>query len=255
MFLKAQSSRVFENVVQQIEDAILSGEYSPGDRLPSEKELLQVMDVSRGTMRESLRALEQRGLIRIKQGAKGGIYVRESNTEHLTQSLDLFMRSQRVTHDQLAQFREDLEGMVAGRAARLATSQGLRKLDNLIEKAEQQTKTGASSWDEFMSGDRKVHLAIAEMARNPLHSFFLETVYNYFHGPNVDAYLPHTQEIMRVNLKSLKCIVNAIKDGDQEQAKAMAIQHVRRFNGFMTQKGGELKTASPGQAGIKRSPH
>ena len=155
------------------------------------------------------------------------------------------MRSQHITLDQLAQFREDLEGLVAARAAGQANTQSLEKLNQLIDLAEEQAQMGVSTWDEFMDIDRKVHMALAELAGNPLHYFFLETVYNYFHGPNVEAYLAHTQELMKFNVQSLKAIVRAVKDGDQEQAMARAMQHVRQFNRFMTKKGAEAKIANP----------
>jgi GntR family transcriptional repressor for pyruvate dehydrogenase complex len=78
MFEQVQQNRIFQDVTRQIEEAILSRQLKAGDRLPSERELQETFRVSRGTLREALRVLEQKGLVTIKTGAKGGAVVRES---------------------------------------------------------------------------------------------------------------------------------------------------------------------------------
>ena len=77
MFTKVRQVRAFESVIQQMEAVILQGSFSVGDRLPSERELQGLMDVSRNTLRESLRVLEQKGLVEIRKGHRGGIFVKE----------------------------------------------------------------------------------------------------------------------------------------------------------------------------------
>ena len=235
MFLKAQSSRVFENVIQQIEDAILSGDYAPGDRLPSEKQLISMLDVSRGTLRESLRALEQKGLIDIRPGAKGGIFVRELNSDQMIQSLGLFLKSQKITLNQLAQFREDLEGVTAARASECCDQKQQKELNSLIDSALALNKQGTSHWSQFMQADQAIHMAIAKIAGNPLHYFFLETVHSFFHAPNVRAYLPRTGEVMDLTMDSLGRIVTAVKSANPSSAQDLAREHVRIFLKFMTE--------------------
>ena len=66
MFTKVRQVRAFESVIQQVESAILQGRYAAGDRLPAERELQGLLDVSRNTLRESLRVLEQKGLVEIR---------------------------------------------------------------------------------------------------------------------------------------------------------------------------------------------
>ena len=63
MFIKAKQSRVFQDVVEQIQNAIISGKLEPGSKLPAERELKDMFNTSRGTLREALRVLEQKGLI------------------------------------------------------------------------------------------------------------------------------------------------------------------------------------------------
>ena len=72
MFQAAKQTKVFQNVVTQIEEAILDGRLKTGDTLPSERQLKELFSISRGTLREALRVLEQKGLIEIKPGVGGG---------------------------------------------------------------------------------------------------------------------------------------------------------------------------------------
>jgi len=73
MFKQAKQNRAFEDVIFQIQDAILQGSLKVGDKLPSERQLREIFKVSRGTLREALRAMEQKGLITIKTGVQGGL--------------------------------------------------------------------------------------------------------------------------------------------------------------------------------------
>ena len=72
MFKKAKQTRVFQDVVEQVQDAILNGKLKPGSKLPPERALKDMFNTSRGTLREALRVLEQKGLIDIKLGVAGG---------------------------------------------------------------------------------------------------------------------------------------------------------------------------------------
>jgi len=71
-----QQSRKFENVILQIQDAILRGRLNPGDKLARERKLREVFEVSRSTLREALRTIENKGLITIRGG--GGRYYKSN---------------------------------------------------------------------------------------------------------------------------------------------------------------------------------
>ena len=73
---KMKPKKSYEHVVEQIQSAIFSGELCEGERLPSEMKLKDMFDTSRGTVREALRVLEQKGLVSVRTGVKGGARVR-----------------------------------------------------------------------------------------------------------------------------------------------------------------------------------
>ena len=78
-----KTEKVSESIITQIRDAILSGKVKPGDRLASEKELLSQFSVSKATMREALRVLESMGLIEIRKGVVGGVFIAEVDMKRL----------------------------------------------------------------------------------------------------------------------------------------------------------------------------
>ena len=105
MFRQARQSRIFEDVIDQIQEAILTGELSVGDKLPAERNLKEMFRTSRGTLREALRVLEQKGLITIKTGTNGGAIVKCPTTDQITESLTLLLRYEKVSLRDLAEFR------------------------------------------------------------------------------------------------------------------------------------------------------
>ena len=72
-----KTEKVSSHIIEQIRDAILSGRLKPGDRLASERELIMQFQVSKATMREALRVLEVMGLIEIRKGVSGGVFIAE----------------------------------------------------------------------------------------------------------------------------------------------------------------------------------
>jgi GntR family transcriptional repressor for pyruvate dehydrogenase complex len=236
MFTKVRQVRAFESVIQQMEAAILHGSLSVGDRLPSERELQGLMDVSRNTLRESLRVLEQKGLVEIRKGHRGGIFVKQINADSMSEGLGLFVQSQRITMEEISEFRQDLEGLLTRRAAQRTDSKNMGEIKRLLKQAVDLAESGVAQWDEFMQVDKEIHLALARIAGNPLHHFFLETVHSNFHRYHISAYLPRDEETIQTTLAELKGIVAAVSRGNAERAETLAREHVQRATTAMQQR-------------------
>ena len=116
-FRPVRPTRASSEVVTQIREAILSGRFRPGDRLPTERELAQQFGVSRVTVRDALRALEAGGLIRVKVGGQGGPYVAEPDISQLSDSLGAHLQLRGSTFRELAEARLALETTAARLAA------------------------------------------------------------------------------------------------------------------------------------------
>lgn len=232
MFRAAKQNRIFQDVVDQIQEIILSGKLSPGNMLPSERELKDKLQVSRGTLREALRVLEQKGLIEIKLGVGGGAMVKGVGYEQVGESLALLIRYQKISLFHLAEFRKTIEGDVAALAAKRALPDDIERLKDLLDKARKCTKQGQSYVAEFIGIDKEIHLAIAEISQNPVYVSLQHTVHD-----NIDQYyetfLSMQEREMKENFQDLSNIILAIETHNQREARSLAREHVLRFNHYM----------------------
>src|SRR5579863_3780209 len=111
-----RSSRLYEQIVQQIEESIVKGDLKPGDQLPAERELAQRFGVSRTAVREAVKALREKGLVEAYSGR--GTFITDGTTQAVRQSLDLMVRvGQQDGSSNLAELRAILEPEIAGLAA------------------------------------------------------------------------------------------------------------------------------------------
>jgi len=239
LFREAKQSRIFQDVVGQIEEAIIGGDLKAGDRLPPERELKETLKTSRSTLREALRVLEQKGLIEMRLGKGGGAVVKAISAEQISQSLGLLIRSQQVTLRQLAEFRERFEGDIAALAASKAAAADGAPLDDLLAEARRCAEGGRKSLNEFLEADKQLHLYMARMTANPIYITILQTVHDnirqYF-----KRYLIMADREMEENLNDLIALVATVKRGDAEKARILAQSHVRRFNTYMEEYQGSL---------------
>lgn len=241
LFRKAKRSRIFQDVVEQIQGAILDGRIKPGDKLPAERELGEIFGTSRGTLREALRVLEQKGLIEIRLGVVGGAIVKDPGGEQITESLAMLIRSQKISLHHLAEFREDVESTVAGMAARRATAEDIQHLRDLLSRAETYWKAGVERFPEFMRVDEKMHMALASIAGNPMYEVILRTVHDNIHI-YYDRFLPSGMDKMDENFQDLKQLVDAVAKGHVGRAGKLARDHVHRFNRYMEKMKRQIST-------------
>jgi DNA-binding FadR family transcriptional regulator len=235
LFRKAKQSRIFQDVVGQIQGAILDGQIKAGDKLPPERDLGEMLGTSRGTLREALRVLEQKGLIEIRLGVGGGAIVKNPGGKQITESLAMLIRSHKISLRHLAEFREDVEGTVTGMAAECATEDDIRHLKGLLKTAKALWEAGVEQWPEFMRVDEKVHMFMARISGNPIYEFILKTIHDNIHI-YYDRYLPWGPKELNENYDDLCQLVAAVAGKEKKRAVRVARQHVRRFNSYMQKK-------------------
>src|SRR5712675_1898854 len=111
-----RTSRLYEQIVQQIEESILKGALKPGDQLPAERDLAQRFGVSRTAVREAVKALHEKGLVEAYPGR--GTFVTDGTSYSMRQSLDRMLKvGQPEGSAFLAEVREILEPEIAALAA------------------------------------------------------------------------------------------------------------------------------------------
>jgi GntR family transcriptional repressor for pyruvate dehydrogenase complex len=232
LFRAARQNRIFEDVVDQIQEAIIQGQLKVGDRLPAERELKAMLQTSRSTLREALRVLEQKGLIEIKLGMGGGAVVKAVSTDSVAESLDLLIRSHKVSIRHIAEFRERVEGDVVTLATSRMTDADKETLQKLLNIARQSAAQGAAAISEFLNADQHIHLYFAQITGNPIYISIFKTIHDnirrYF-----DELLVMDSPEMEENIRDLEALVAAMESGDVKAAGDIARSHVRRFSRHM----------------------
>lgn len=232
LFKTAKQNRVFQDVVDQIQESILRGRLKTGQMLPPERELREQFAVSRGTLREALRVVEQKGLIRIKLGAGGGAEVQAPGNEQMSESLALLIQSRSVSLKHLSEFREALESEIAAKASERARSSDLPELWELLRQADGILSAKPLDWRAFVSVDGRFHQALARLTGNPMYISVLQTIQDNIH-PYYDRFLPKDKSTLTENYHDLVRLLEAVQHGKGQAAADLARSHVQRFNRYM----------------------
>ncbi len=172
VFNQVRQGRISDNIVAQIKDAVFTGTYRPGDKLPSETELKRLFNVSRVPLREALRSLEEMGLISIRSGVLGGAFVAEMGIKSVSDSLSNMMRLGKISLKDIWQFRLLIEPNMCRLAAAERSDWDLQQIEEVISLREQAVK--AKKIPAF--ADIDFHHAIARATRNPLLILIMDAV-------------------------------------------------------------------------------
>lgn len=171
MYKVIQASRLYEQIVQQIEESILKGELTEGSQLPAERDLAKQFGVSRTAVREAIKALQEKGLVDAFPGR--GTFVTNGTSNSMRRSLDRIIKS----GDQdgwayLVEVREILEPEIAALAAIRADDQDLATMQEALDVMD---SAGRDS-DAFIEADLDFHLALAEAAANPIVLSLIDSI-------------------------------------------------------------------------------
>jgi GntR family transcriptional regulator, transcriptional repressor for pyruvate dehydrogenase complex len=166
-----QTSRLYEQIVLQIEESITKGVLKQGDQLPAERELALQFGVSRTAVREAVKALREKGLVEAYPGK--GTFITNGTGNSIKQTLDRMIRvGQPESTASLAEVREILEPDIAALAATRADEENIaamREAISVMDSARQDA-------DAFIEADLDFHLALAEAASNPLILSLIDSI-------------------------------------------------------------------------------
>jgi GntR family transcriptional repressor for pyruvate dehydrogenase complex len=166
-----KTSRLFEQIVQQVEDSILNNQLKPGDQLPAERDLAQRFGVSRTAVREAVKTLREKGLVEAYTGR--GTFVTNGTSQAIRQSLDLMIRiNQQEGSANLAELRQVLEPEIAALAAPRIEEQLLSTMREAVVIMDRNLHDP----DAYVEADLDFHLALAEAVGNPLILSLLDSI-------------------------------------------------------------------------------
>lgn len=214
-FTPLKKIRLYEEVAEQIKQSIFTGQLKPGDRLPPERELCDIFNVGRPTIREALRTLSILGLIEVNAGIKGSI-VKECDInqymEAIREQLSWLIKVDKKTIEDVWEVRKYIELGIAHSLVINATKKDLKKLDHIIKKME-------ACSDDIQAYFRlavEFHQELALSTKNKI--FYM--VWEIFHDILLKGYIPILEEIFPEGpsklLEANKILLSAIKSKDPD---------------------------------------
>ncbi|MEU7742718.1 GntR family transcriptional regulator [Nonomuraea sp. NPDC049158] len=222
-FEPVRTVRAYERIVEQVEEAIESGALCPGERLPSERDLMGQFSVSRSTVREALRVLQARGLVRSRPGDPNGAEVQPFSPAALHKSMTTLARVEELSLGELVQFRMVLDASANLLAARLRTDEQLAEMDAAIAAMRAAVEVG---YDAFSAADIAFHDAVARASRNKLIQICTDVVRSIVLGlvSGKIAAAADREALMRQSIGHHEEVLAAVRAGDGPLAARLSRQ-------------------------------
>jgi GntR family transcriptional repressor for pyruvate dehydrogenase complex len=221
MYKVIRTSRLYEQIVQQIEDSILKGTLKAGDQLPSERDLALKFGVSRTAVREAVKALHEKGLVEAYSGR--GTFITNGTSQAMTQSINLMMRIDQVEgSENLAQVRQILEPEIAAMAAIKIQEPQLA----LMREAFSTMNAALKDPDAYIEADLDFHLALAEAAENPLILSLLDSIVGLLREQRLKIFF-HDSGPERGQYHHAR-ILAAIEKRDPDASRAAMREHLQQ---------------------------
>ncbi len=216
-FEVVRRQKVYEAVAEQIERLILK-KLKPGDKLPSERELADMLQVSRSSIRDAIRSLELLGMVEPRQGA--GTIVCELVDPSIKPFAEALKRRQEMVGE-LLEFRKMLEPPLAGRAAKHINVELVAKMDDILKLQEKKVAAG----EDAMAEDAAFHYCIALGSGNSVVLKVLDLVMDLLRDTRQRALqVPGRPE---KSLAGHRRILTAIKHRDADAAESAMRRHIQ----------------------------
>lgn len=222
LFKKIQQKKVSDRVFDQIRELIGTGQLNPGDKLPPERELVRLFEVSRSSVREAILKLEWMGFVEQRHGE--GTFIKSVTESPLTDALESLAHQADFLFD-LMEIRTVLECWAADRAAQKAGPEDIQKLRDCLAQMEQAKQAGQIGYQLNI----ELHMLIAQSAKNSFLLHIMNTISEWIRRVTYEVYsgLYADMRIYERLMAQHTAIVNAIARGDGQKASAAMSEHLR----------------------------
>jgi len=226
-FETVRRNKVYEDVARQIERLILK-KLQPGDKLPSERELAEMLAVSRSSIRDAIRSLELMGIVEPRQGA--GTIVREISSDSLANPLATALKRKEELVGELLDFRRMLEPPLAARAATHASADEAAEMEEILVRQEEKLRRGESAIPE----DSEFHYAIALASGNSVVLKVLDILMDLLRDTRERSL--QVEGRPQKSLAGHRRILAAIKRHDAEAARDAMRRHIEDVEEIVLKK-------------------
>jgi GntR family transcriptional repressor for pyruvate dehydrogenase complex len=213
--------RISDQVFDQLRELIFRGDFQPGEKIMTERELAKVLNVSRNSVREAINKLVTLRFLEQRQGQ--GTFVR-SMEEAVKIPLATVMETQDASLIDLMEMRMGIESNAASLAAQRANHADLEAIEKAIGQMDTDTRAGGLGTE----GDLSFHMAIAWATKNPLQIYIMKNVSDFLHvgiRENLLHLYQDSDNIVEI-LRQHKAIYQAIHRGDAEAAYRTMRNHI-----------------------------
>ncbi|MGE5704612.1 MAG: FadR/GntR family transcriptional regulator [Clostridia bacterium] len=218
MLPSAAERKVYEEILLQIQDLVNQNNLRPGDKLPSERDLCETLNVGRSSVREALRALELLGLIETRRGE--GTFLKHYRHNRLIDILGMFVLRDVKTKKDLVEMRKLMEIDAVRLACKRATNKHFDEMERLLQASEERISNGEVPTEE----DYQFHRVICRSSRNSvLHRIWAPLVE---YSESVRSESLSREGRAKAALEEHRGIMEAIRAGDEETAVERMLKHL-----------------------------
>ncbi len=210
--------KVSQEIIEQIMSAIERKELKPGDQLPSERTLAELLSVSRTSVQEATSILASAGIVEIRPGV--GVFLIKGSIEDTLSKLRAIVHGVDVNLIELMEMRQSIEGDAAFYAAKRATEQDLESIKEAFLALEQAVLKGEVAAEE----DYHFHMAILAAAKNQVMGMVSDSL---LEGLTQTRYDTLEKGKSREILEEHRGIMMAIQARDAELARKRMWQHLQ----------------------------
>ncbi|WP_028295193.1 FadR/GntR family transcriptional regulator [Oceanobacter kriegii] len=224
---RRRKPKLSDLIVEEVKAMIVAEKLLPGDRLPSEKDLIEGFDCSKGTVREALKALEVEGLVTTRPGPGGGAWLSEVRTDPASKALRNYLYFKHLTAEQVYQMRKLIEVEVAASVIGHLGEDDFALMEKYINACNQPPTTEEEQREQRIA-ELEFHNVLADASPNPLLGFFArflnETLRDLVvlkKSYQIDAY-----EFTRSNVDYHVELMKAYRNNDEHQVRSLMGDHM-----------------------------
>jgi len=235
-FQPIKPKKISSQIAEQIRSSILAGEFSPGDKLPPERELAELFGVSRPSVREALNLLASSGLVESYQG--GGTVVKSLVELATGNPLSEMIKGEQARALDVIEVRKSMEAWTAYYAAKRALPEDLRKLEQIVVEMERNLEGMKPSQDL----DANFHVVIAQATHNVVWLHLMQSIFDAMKEfqRGVWRVVYQTEEDHQLLFRHHREVFEAIRDRDAERARDAMLAHLtfaeQRSSVYLTQQ-------------------
>ena len=223
-----------------LRERILRGELPEGAELPTERDLSEHSGVSRATVREALRILDNEGLIATRVGRNGGSFVSRPTSATIERSVGIFIRGQRIRFEAVLEARSAIEPASARFSALHRTEEDLAELESCHVAL--QRAAAADDVPAYVHANLDWHVQIVRSSHNELLiAFILAVAQPVYEATDLEDF--NSPKVRKAVIRAHRGVMDAIRDRDADAAERRIARHVAAYVAEVQKKSTPRSTA------------